>query len=468
MLAGSYDEPIAGDENPETYGIPVTSTSTDHVAADNLRRVNLWYMQGSMMPMERIPGFFGHQTERSRLPGGPDKSGMHACSNETKGGFMNCYRRDYDLLGYKYALMSQLATAGLNNVLCMIPARDESEYELFPKEDISFIRGWLNWTDSHINALKNTVPLPGHDEVGVGLIDGTAALVQPLICNDDADTRQDDQVGYIWLFNPTYRGARVNITLDGGLSRFNNCLYDSHSVSSLSLKYDIIESYRCGSDATQGSILGEALSYGETIELDLDGSSCLMLSLQKKTNSQARTASAGKKRIPDAIWRHAHEIPLTEAGIGKDGNVSMKGSVTVPNEVFTQLMKRAEAYPVKWDETDQDASWLIPHRLLLFLQLNCTTGRSGACDDSMPATLIVDSAPVQGLKAYETRCTECTNANHPNSPRSSQRFNGWYWDVSEAFRAGDEASIELQFPTKFLDQFISLSFENTDTILQAI
>lgn len=25
MLAGSYDEPIAGDENPETYGIPVTS-----------------------------------------------------------------------------------------------------------------------------------------------------------------------------------------------------------------------------------------------------------------------------------------------------------------------------------------------------------------------------------------------------------------------------------------------------------
>jgi hypothetical protein len=25
MLAGSYDEPIAGDENPETYGIPVPS-----------------------------------------------------------------------------------------------------------------------------------------------------------------------------------------------------------------------------------------------------------------------------------------------------------------------------------------------------------------------------------------------------------------------------------------------------------
>ena len=42
MIAGSYDEPIAGDENPETYGIPVTSIRTDHVAADNMRRVNYW------------------------------------------------------------------------------------------------------------------------------------------------------------------------------------------------------------------------------------------------------------------------------------------------------------------------------------------------------------------------------------------------------------------------------------------
>jgi hypothetical protein len=47
---------------------------------------------------------------------------------------MRCYKRDYDLLGYKYALLSQLATAGLNNVLCMVPARDEAEFELFPKE----------------------------------------------------------------------------------------------------------------------------------------------------------------------------------------------------------------------------------------------------------------------------------------------------------------------------------------------
>lgn len=40
QLAGSYLEPIAGDENPETYGVPIASLHTDHVAADNTRIVN--------------------------------------------------------------------------------------------------------------------------------------------------------------------------------------------------------------------------------------------------------------------------------------------------------------------------------------------------------------------------------------------------------------------------------------------
>jgi hypothetical protein len=37
QLAGSYAEPIAGDENPETYGVPIPSLSSDHVAADHVR-----------------------------------------------------------------------------------------------------------------------------------------------------------------------------------------------------------------------------------------------------------------------------------------------------------------------------------------------------------------------------------------------------------------------------------------------
>ncbi len=60
---------------------------------------------------------------------------------------------------------------------------------------------------------------------------------------------------------------------------------------------------------------------------------------------------------------------------------------------------------IKWGLMDDDASWLRPGRLLLFLQLNCSTGRSGACDDTMPASLTVDGSSIRGIKAYESRCT---------------------------------------------------------------
>ena len=86
MLAGSYDEPIAGDENPETYGIPVPSLRTDHVAADNLRRVNYWYRHGTLLPMVRVPGFFGHQTDRSRADLAFPNRTADSCDNQVRGG----------------------------------------------------------------------------------------------------------------------------------------------------------------------------------------------------------------------------------------------------------------------------------------------------------------------------------------------------------------------------------------------
>ena len=50
--------------------------------------------------------------------------------------------RDFDYLGYRYGLMSSIGTAGLNNVLAMLPARDEAEFKLFPAEDVAWINKW--------------------------------------------------------------------------------------------------------------------------------------------------------------------------------------------------------------------------------------------------------------------------------------------------------------------------------------
>ena len=62
--------------------------------------------------------------------------------------------------------LARIATAGLNNVLCMLPARDAAEADALPAADRAWLRGWLAFTDAHLDALRHTVPLVGLDEVG--------------------------------------------------------------------------------------------------------------------------------------------------------------------------------------------------------------------------------------------------------------------------------------------------------------
>ena len=72
-------------------------------------------------------GFFSHQTDML---------------NTTKQRAWDTPRfaRDFDFFGYQYALLSSVGSAGLNNVINMLPARDADEYESFPQEDVLFIK----------------------------------------------------------------------------------------------------------------------------------------------------------------------------------------------------------------------------------------------------------------------------------------------------------------------------------------
>jgi hypothetical protein len=97
QLAGSYSEPIAGDENPETYGVPVASLHADQVAADNTRIINYVYSTQQLLPQSRIPGFVFHQTERT------SDNNTNVCF----GGVRQCYNtntRDFDYLAYQYSV----------------------------------------------------------------------------------------------------------------------------------------------------------------------------------------------------------------------------------------------------------------------------------------------------------------------------------------------------------------------------
>ena len=68
--------------------------------------------------------------------------GHCACEGPNTNNFTAQNVRDFDYLGYRYGLMSSIGTAGLNNVLAMLPARDEAEFKLFPAEDVAWINKW--------------------------------------------------------------------------------------------------------------------------------------------------------------------------------------------------------------------------------------------------------------------------------------------------------------------------------------
>lgn len=445
------------------------SLRTDHVAADNLRRVNYWYRQGSLLPMARVPGFFGHQTDRSRGDLAHPNITMAVCENQTAGGTMSCYKRDYDLLGYRYALMSQLATAGLNIVACMLPARDEQEFRLFPQADVDFIKRWISWTDTHISALRNTVPLPQMDEVGIGYVDGTAAFEWPVVCKNFEE-------GFVFLFNPGYQTRNASFELSpDALSPWHSCRDDTDDTTSglardaSTPSFAIVQLYP---PPINQSGFAKSAALNDILTIELAGSSALMLRISKastgSTASHRHHLPPPLRREPfhmSAVQRldgfgHAAQVQLGRAHSTKDGNVSFTGTTTVPVWVFEQLAARQAAYPVRWDQRDNDASWLRPERLLLFLQLNCSTGRSGACDDTMFAALRVDGSEITALKAYESRCVLCTNVNHPFQPRQSRRFNGYYWDVTTEFAAGVESKVELRIPSVDIEAVQGLFFEN--------
>ncbi len=233
--AGSYTEPIAGDENPESYGAAgaggVPTLSTDGVLANNLRRVNLVYRGRQLEPNVRIPGFMFHQSERHfdnrcNAKGHFDSQGIWqgcahpgecACQGPNTGNFSHANVRDFDFLGYRFGLLSSIGTAGLNNVVAMLPARDQAEFESFPQTEVDWIQKWLNFTDTNYKALHQTIPLAALDrgqaagagEPRVGFLDGTASMLP------------DDSEGFLFLYNPGPRPVQATLTVDEGMGISN-------------------------------------------------------------------------------------------------------------------------------------------------------------------------------------------------------------------------------------------------------
>ncbi|MCX6904087.1 MAG: hypothetical protein NTW03_11565 [Verrucomicrobia bacterium] len=135
-LAGTYPHPLNSDEQPQSFKA-FPDLHWDRVSADRQRYIAWWYRNHCFVPPEIMPGYITHQTPRN--------DARDACRRDR-------YRpADWDYLGWRYSLLSSIATAPFNHVVNMIPARDETEFQSFSDTNKKWFRDWLE-TSSRTSA----------------------------------------------------------------------------------------------------------------------------------------------------------------------------------------------------------------------------------------------------------------------------------------------------------------------------
>eukprot|EP00928_Gymnodinium_smaydae_P081612 TRINITY_DN65098_c0_g1_i1.p1 TRINITY_DN65098_c0_g1~~TRINITY_DN65098_c0_g1_i1.p1 ORF type:complete len:514 (-),score=55.33 TRINITY_DN65098_c0_g1_i1:135-1550(-) len=451
-MAGSYAEPLGSDENPETYGVKIPSLHADHVAADQMRSINYFYACDQLIPAVRVPGFMFHQAERGYSQGG----------TPCEGGNKDCFSwntRDFDLLGYKYSVISNVGTAGLNNVLTMIPARDEEEFRLLPKEDLDFIRHWVAWTDDHMDALRHALPITSLPRPGIGAVDGWHAM-----------TKED--AGYVFIYNPNFRRRNVTLTLDESIGLSNASVHDS---------WIALELYPNERRRARGP-----WRHGESATIEIGGSDALVLEFQKTSRSHlglkhpmlgtigfgvggeiARVPVSAAETVYAACegLRHDtsevdvtfagpsvyHAMPISSQAVPDPFTGSwFNTSFSIPSAIKEQLHARSVKYPIQWTQHDLSATWLAPHRLLMTIYMEVPR---------------IDQLVRMWINGTEVAVSQASNSRDAPSRTQQHTFLGYYYDASEL-----EADVMHHVAVSFAAykpgsaKFQGLFWENIETV----
>ena len=379
-LAGSYPHPMMSDEQPGSFNA-IVDLSTERVNGARQRYIAWRLMTRDFCPTEILPGFITHQTMRSDAQRKMRK---------------DRYRpRDWDYLGWKYNLLSSVATAPFNHVINYVPARDAEEFKSFSEEDKEFFNYWLDFTDENAKYMKRVRPIIGQPMVG--RCDGTSAIV--------------DDEGYVFLFNPNYRAMKAEFKLDSsiGLSK----------GSSFMLRELYPEAGRRIAAPGKG-----IWSYGDDASIAVGGISAVVLKVEPTKAQPSKPVlfgAVGKVRASRGAMKltgvtglvgeeralavlltddtkvknvtvNSRKTAFKQAGalvtckvrfngerftkaqqVGKydpdfKGRV-VEGKFTIPKRVAIQLADRKKAWPVTCTEDDLVAPWMGPWRLLLFAQI---------------------------------------------------------------------------------------------------
>ena len=454
-LAGSYPHPSLTDEQPESF-TAFPDLSTDRISANRQRFAAWTYRVERFCPPETMPGFITHQSERS-----DEKDVMRR----------DRFRpRDWDVLGWKYSLLSSIATAPFNHVVNYIPARDPDEFRLFSEEDKAFFRRWLDWTDSFAEYLRHVRPILGPPMVG--RIDGTAAI------------RGDG--GFVFLFNPNQGRLEARITLDEtiGLVKGDRFMVRELFPEEGKLLSDGREPYwgygrevvvpMGGCEARvlevspppvnlQQPLLFNAagvaeLRSGRLLLHELSGEVGtereLLILLPKAQPVRSLTANnvnlpfvhdenlvSARVRFPGKPFGRSERVGTYEPGFIFG---TFAASFSVPARVFKQLADRKIKWPVPYADDDLRAPWLGPHRLLLYVQV-------AEPSDAMNVTAKLDAKPLPLRKAY--------NSVYGHAPERT--FLGWYADISD-LKPDVTHQFEVSLPQLAAGQFQGVFLANVE------
>ena len=453
-VAGSYPHPTSTDEQPVSF-VPFPDLHFDRASADQARYANYRYRIRDFCPSYLMPGYITHQTPRFNLNQQVMRDPFRI--------------RDWDYLGWKYSLISSIAMGGLNNVINMIPARDPEEFRNFSEADKAFFRKWLDWTRDNRSYLEHARPILG--QPAIGKTDGATALI--------------GNTGYVFLYNPNGRSMPATFALDASIGL------------SATKKFLLKELY-----PTEGRLIGKeqtgAWNYGDSVTIPMDGASAMILTiipagddaaapllfnvpghiesgnhvllLDSVSGEKGSTAEvlvqlpiANKidsmfvnkvavafrqngNRVTAPLHFQGESFPHMKQAGTYDPNFtggSYSTSFRIPQRITDQLNERKLKWPLSWTEPDFDTPWLVPYRLLFFVQI-------AAPSDSMNLRMQINGKPVPLRKAYsEIRAVQHT-------------FLGFYADLS-SFIPGTDYNVELQLPPLAPGQFQGLFFENIET-----
>jgi len=411
--AGSYAEPLQSDEQTTSWQAYVQDPHIDRGDANRQRQMNYDYAQSKLCQPSAMPGFFHHNIDRG------------------DGRRVDLTVRDFDFYAGPYAVLSAVATGGLNLVVCDVAARDEGEFTAFPLSgpdnrtlSLQFYRDWFRWAEVNAPYLREIKFLP--QPPAPGAIDGTYALV--------------NGSGYLFLFNPNPEAAPTAPGL-------------------LVATADSLDLTQCtpGGSVTVGELWPTpthallTVPCGANFSLPLEGRSVRVLTLGPSAPNDAQRAAEGAALRAQAAPAFTHSAAIT--GMGFNASFSgggLKGTVRVPQQVLDQLSARAAAYPVPWTAEDAAIAWLNPSRLLATIDVN------RAIPSSATVTATLNGAAVPVLPAFSCRTLQ-----------REMCFQGFFIDLTAAgvVEANTDYALALELPPMKAGVFQGVHYDNVDTIL---